>query len=64
MSLELVPYDAWTPDKIALQEIESLPWANEKTRDKAVNLEPSQPILCEPKKACQEERCHKHPRCP
>jgi len=38
MGLQLVPYNAWVPENIVLEDIESLPWANDKIRDKATNL--------------------------
>jgi len=37
-TLEMVPYDSWVPGDIALDRIEALPWADQKTREKAINL--------------------------
>ena len=37
-TLQMVPYDSWVPGDIALDRIEALPWADQKTRDKATNL--------------------------
>jgi hypothetical protein len=37
-ALELMQYDAWTPEEIVLKRVEALPWANEKTRGKAIDL--------------------------
>lgn len=36
--LQMIPYDAMKPETIALDYIESLPWATKKTEEKAINL--------------------------
>lgn len=37
-TLQMVPYDSWVPESIALSKIEELPWSDQKTRDKAIGL--------------------------
>jgi hypothetical protein len=37
-TLQMVPYDSWVPENIALSKIEELPWSDSKTRDKAIGL--------------------------